>query len=57
MEQNLPSQTTDSPTGAINSVDIPVQVRLPSGSFLLATTHNAPAAATLHEFIAFGGDY
>lgn len=57
MEQQLPSQTTDAPTTAINSVDIPLGIRLAAGTFLLATTHNAPAAATQHEFTAYGGDY
>jgi secreted PhoX family phosphatase len=56
-EVTLPSVTADSNSQGNSPIDIPLNIRIPAGQSLLATTHAAPAANTSWGVQAFGGDY
>lgn len=56
-EATLASQTADSSTAATNPIDIPLNLALPTGYYILVSTHHAPAANSLWEAEVFGTDY
>lgn len=56
-EVPLPATAADNASTAVNSIDVPVNFRLPSGWTILVTNHAAPAANTNWRAIAIGGDY
>lgn len=56
-EVALPSVSADSTTAPTNPVEIMLNFALPTGSFIHATTHAAPAASTSQQVTCFGGDF
>lgn len=55
-EWTLVSQTPTA-TAAVSPIVAQLNLLLPSGFYLLATTHHAPAANTGQHLAIFGGDY
>lgn len=53
----LPAISADSATAAVSWYDLPINLRLPAGTFLLVSNHAAPAANTAWIAFAVGGDY
>lgn len=56
-EYTLPAVTADSTSAAVIWFDIPLNLSVPAGYTILATTHAAPAANTAWRFLVVGGDY
>lgn len=56
-EVNLPATAADSATVATNPVDVPLNIAVPSGSFIHITNHAAPAANSQWDVTVYGGDY
>ena len=55
-EYTLVTQTP-SPTAAVSPIVVTLDLFLPSGTFLLATTHHVPAANTSQHLTIYGADY
>lgn len=55
-EWTLVAQTPTA-TAAVSPMVAPLNLILPSGFYLLATTHHAPAANTSQHLTVYGGDY
>lgn len=56
-EVALPSVTADSATVPTNPTDIPLNIAIPTGSYIHVSSHAAPASNTQFEAVCFGGDY
>lgn len=56
-EVSLGVQAADSSTAAVSPIDVPLNIRVPSGSFIHVSMHAAPAANTGWQVAAFGGNY
>lgn len=56
-EVALTAQTTDSTTAPTAPIEVPINMAIPAGYTILVSTHAAPAANTVVEAIAIGGDY
>jgi hypothetical protein len=56
-EVTLPTVTADSSTAPTNSIEVALNIAIPTGSFIHVTNHAAPAASTLWQIEVFGGDY
>lgn len=48
---------TPTATGAVSPIVAPLNIIVPSGYYLMATTHHAPAANTGQHLSIIGGDY
>ena len=55
-EWTLPTQTPTA-TAAVSPIVAQLNLILPSGFYLLASTHHAPAANTSQHLTVYGGDY
>lgn len=56
-EVTLPAITADSTSAAVNTIDVPFNIRLPANYTILATIHATAAANTAWGVMAVGGDY
>ena len=56
-EVTLPSVAADSSSAPTNSVEVMLNIAIPTGSFIHVSTHAAPAANTSIQATCFGGDY
>lgn len=56
-ESAQPIVVAASSTIANNPIDIPVNMRIPAGWYVLASQHIAPATNTAWKALAVGGDY
>lgn len=51
------AQTADHSTNATNYFEIPLNIKLPTATYLLISTHAAPATNTQWQSVAFGADF
>lgn len=51
------AQTADHSTNATFFFEVPLNIKLPTGYFILVSTHTAPIANTNWEAVVFGGDF
>lgn len=56
-EVALVSQTADSSTTPIVSLEVPINQAIPAGWTILVTNHVLPAASSAWQATVFGGDY
>lgn len=56
-EVSLASQTTASTTTPTVPNTIPLNIAIPTGYYILVSTHHAPAANTSQHALVFAGDY
>lgn len=56
-EVALPATAADNTATAQNTIDVPLNIRLPEGWTILVTNHAAPAANTHWKAICIAGDY
>ncbi|MDB4997486.1 MAG: hypothetical protein JWM74_4918 [Myxococcaceae bacterium] len=56
-EVALPISAADNASTPVNSIDVPINFRLPAGAALLVTNHAAPAANTGWKTMGVGGDF
>ncbi len=57
-EVSLASQTVDQATNnPANYIEIPLNIAIPSGGYILVTNHAAPATSSAWQCTVFGGDY
>lgn len=56
-EVTLAAQTADSSTAATNPIDVPLNIAVQTGYYVLVSTHHAPAANSSWQAEVFGTDY
>lgn len=56
-EISAAAQTADSATVATFYFEIPLNIKLPTATYLLISTHTAPATNTQWESLCFAGDF